>query len=146
MLWIETPPHQDQMLLEICLSEILKTVRSCAQWTQRWQVTTMISRCYTSGSFYQRGRIAVLKYITNIHFSFTSSDCFISEVMITLGLWYWCRFFHLHGGWRWMVGLGAVPAGKAWHPGNSPLFCQRIVSIWRIIEKRCQVWVVPLAS
>lgn len=20
-------------------------------------------------------------------------------------------FFHLHGGWRWMVGLGAVPAG-----------------------------------
>jgi SP family myo-inositol transporter-like MFS transporter 13 len=20
-------------------------------------------------------------------------------------------FFHTHGGWRWMVGLGAIPAG-----------------------------------
>ena len=42
-------------------------------------------------------------------------DCFISVVMITLGqviaYGIGAGFFHLHGGWRWMVGLGAVPAG-----------------------------------
>lgn len=64
---------------------------------------------------HQRGRMVVLKYITNIHFPFTSSDCFISVVMITFGqviaYGIGAAFFNLHGGWRWMVGLGAVPAG-----------------------------------
>ena len=63
----------------------------------------------------QRGRMVVLKYITNIKFSLTSSDCFISVVMITLGqviaYGIGAAFFRLPGGWRWMVGLGAVPAG-----------------------------------
>ena len=63
----------------------------------------------------QRGRMVVLKYITNVHFPFASSNCFISVVMITLGqviaYGIGAGFFHLHGGWRWMVGLGAAPAG-----------------------------------
>ncbi|PPQ65920.1 hypothetical protein CVT24_011253 [Panaeolus cyanescens] len=39
----------------------------------------------------------------------------LNVVMITLGqviaYGIGAAFFHLHGGWRWMVGLGAVPAG-----------------------------------
>jgi len=63
----------------------------------------------------QRGRMVVLKYVIYTRHSFTASDCFISVVMITLGqviaYGIGAGFFHLHGGWRWMVGLGAVPAG-----------------------------------
>ncbi|KAF9045183.1 general substrate transporter [Panaeolus papilionaceus] len=39
----------------------------------------------------------------------------LNVVMITLGqviaYGIGAAFFHLHGGWRWMVGLGAIPAG-----------------------------------
>ena len=66
----------------------------------------------------QRGRMVVLKYIYNQHSQLFFSlrlIVFISVVMITLGqviaYGIGAGFFHLQGGWRWMVGLGAVPAG-----------------------------------
>ena len=64
--------------------------------------------------------MVVLKYVIRIRHSARAiafPDCFIitSVVMITLGqviaYGIGAGFFHLHGGWRWMVGLGAVPAG-----------------------------------
>lgn len=65
----------------------------------------------------QRGRMVVLKYVIRIVFIIPSIPLIVlnSVVMITLGqviaYGIGAGFFHLHGGWRWMVGLGAVPAG-----------------------------------
>lgn len=53
-------------------------------------------------------------------------------------------FFHIHSGWRWMVGLGAVPAGIQtillfFLPESRKYF------FWWIIYGRCWVWIVLLA-
>ena len=56
---------------------------------------------------------SVVFFLCRMHTTYSRNDT--SVVMITLGqviaYGIGAGFFHVSGGWRWMVGLGAVPAG-----------------------------------